>query len=77
MVRIEYIDHATIKGDLAKYNQPPILISIGIVENMSDKALVLKSMFSATTGETKIHQLIIKSCITSIKRLETSQNEEI
>ena len=69
-MRVEYIDHATIKGDVSLCGSPPVLISMGEIEKMSDKALIIKSMFSGTTGETKIHQLVVRSCIIKLDRLK-------
>jgi hypothetical protein len=75
MILIEYMDHVTIKGAHTQCDTPPILITIGIVEVVKPTHVILKSMWSATTGETKTRQLVVKSCITSIKRLVTSDKE--
>lgn len=75
MIRVEYIDHATIKGDISQQDLPPVLIAIGIVESIKDTFIILKSMWSRATGETKTRQLIVKSCIIKIQRLIPSKKE--
>lgn len=73
-VYIEYLDHAVVDRR-PNVTEPPILACIGVIDQETDEALIVKQIWSKTTRESFRHTVIVKEAIKKIIQLKEVESK--